>query len=125
MSQYLDPNRRERAPIEDWADGFEIIPARSTTEVEPARIIPIGEATTVRTYTKIDGTVSELALRMWYYVGGTWYQGSSTGDSVADALHGDRNEARDWDVRGCTLVGFTIDTIAGGGTVAVTAEGII
>lgn len=124
MSQYLDPKQRERAPLERWAEGYEIIPARSTTEDEPARIIPIGEATTVRTYTKVDGTVSELALRMWYYVGETWYQGSSTADANADALSGSVNEARDWDVRGCTLVGFTIDTISGGGTVAVTAEGI-
>lgn len=122
MSQYLDPNRRERRPIDDWADGFEIIAARSTTESEPEYIIPVGKATTIRTYTKVSGTVSTLALRMWFYVQGTWYQGPTT-DS-GDALTGSVNEARDWDVRGATLVGFTVDAISGGGTVAVTAEGI-
>jgi hypothetical protein len=121
MAQHLDNSPRSRKTIEDYADGFEIIPARSTAESEPAYFIPTGNATRLLTYCKYSGSVTSAALRIWYYTNGVWYRGTTT-DSGA-ALTG-ANEAREWEVSRQATVGFTVDSIAGGGTVAVICEAV-
>ena len=116
MAQYL-PNNKD---IGDYADGFDIIPARSTTASEPDYILPTGDCTVIRTYLTYSGTVSACDVQMWSYVSGVWFEGPT----VEDAL-GLTNEFRDWLVYPGTKVGFTVAAISGGGTVAVRAEGFV
>lgn len=113
-------NFPNRSDVTEFPQGFEIIPARSTTEAEPDYIIPTGKATRVYTYTKTSGTVSTLALTMWAYVDGEWYAQSDTddGDSLTSG-----NQVREWVVHPNTLIGFTVSTISGGGTVRVLVRG--
>lgn len=106
--------------IEDHTAGFEVIAARSTTQAAPDWIVPTGESTTVRTYLAYTGTVSSCDLTLWQYLGASWY----AGPTVADALTG-TDEYRDWAVEPGTLIGFTVSEIAGGGSVAVRARGIV
>lgn len=122
MSQYLDPNQRGKGSLDRWADGFEIIPARSTVEAEPFYIIPTGGTTVIRTYIRVSGTVSTLALQIHYYVNGEWYDGPTTNNG--DAIDGSASVVRDWYTERGTKVGFTVDSISGGGTVAVRAEAV-
>lgn len=117
MAQYL-PNNKD---IGGYAEGFPIIAATAVAEAEPAYIIPTGSYQGARTYCAYSGTVSACTLRLWFYVGGTWYRGATTDDG--NALTG-ANEARDWVVEPDTHVGFTVDSISGGGTVTVRVEGV-
>lgn len=120
MSEYLDARKRQRGTIDGWADGFEVIAARSTTEAEPAYIIPTGPCTTIATHIAYVGTVATGDIRIWRRINGVWYRGATVADALTFA-----NETREWVVQPGTEVGFTISTISGGGTMAVIAEGIV
>ena len=121
MSQYLDPRQRARSPIGTWEDGFEIITAATAPESEPAYIIPTGPTTNLLTHVRYDGTVTAATLRIWYYSNGVWYRGITTDSGIP--LSG-ANETRLWEVSRDALCGFTVESIAGGGSLTVRAEAV-
>ena len=104
-----------------YPSGFPIIDARSTVESEPEHVIQTGDYSLARVYFDYTGTVTACNLLLWFHRNGTWYRASSTDDGAP--LTGE-DEARDFHVRTDASIGFTVESITGGGTVAVSVEGV-
>lgn len=121
MSQYLDERQRERAPIRLWADGFVVCDAITAAEAEPAYIIPTGDTNNLLTHISYTGTVSAADVRLWYMAANVWYRATTTNSGVP--LTG-KNETRLWEVSQDALVGFTVESVSGGGAVTIRAEAV-
>ena len=73
----------------------------------------------VRTFFDYTGTVTACVVRLYVRAkDGGWYRGASSADG--DALTG-VDEVRDWMVGDGTEFTFVVESIAGGGTVAISA----
>lgn len=84
--------------------------------------INTGRYSDVRLLVAITGTITTLKLRLWVKVGGAWYRAMSTDD--ATPLVGTVNEARDIRVGRNVELFIQVEAISGGGTVAVSLQGV-
>lgn len=77
----------------------------------------------IRVFFDYTGTVTACVVRLYTRAldGTVWFRGASTADG--DALTG-TDESQDWDVGEQTEFTFVVESIAGGGTVAVSAMAV-
>ena len=96
-------------------------PSGATTVHQLAR------ANTVSAYITYNGTVNACAIRLWLYDGANWYEGPSTDDldPLTPGGASPVNESRDWEIGEGQKFTFQLESISGGGTAAVSAEGAV
>ncbi len=115
-------------------------PHANPTQVVPATSVGVGSAIptgdgfvapetgTVRTLIAYAGTVTAANVRLWIRNSGTgvWHRAASTDslDPLAPGGAAPINEVRDWKIgRGVEFL-FRVETVTGGGTVAVAVIGV-